>query len=120
MRALCWNGVNDLRVETVADPEILNPNHVILKVRLSTTSGAHAEYVRVPFANTDCFVVPDGVSDEDALFISDAAPTGFMGADFCNIQRGDVVAVWGCGGVGLMAQQSAMILGAERVIAIDR
>ena len=64
--------------------------------------------------------MPDGLPDEDALFISDAAPTGFMGADFCNIQRGDVIAVWGCGGVGLMAQQSAMILGAERVIAIDQ
>lgn len=83
-------------------------------------AGAHPEYVRVPFANTDCFVVPDGVSDEAALFISDAAPTGFMVADFCNIQRGDVIAVWGCGGVGLMTQQGAMILGAERVIAIDR
>jgi len=83
-------------------------------------AGAHAEYVRVPFADTDCFLVPEGVSDENALFISDAAPTGFMGADFCNIQPGDVIAVWGCGGVGLMAQQSAMILGAERVIAIDR
>lgn len=83
-------------------------------------AGSHADYVRVPFADTDCFVVPDGLADEDALFISDAAPTGFMGADFCDIQRGDVIAVWGCGGVGLMAQQSAMILGAERVIAIDQ
>ena len=54
------------------------------------------------------------------LFLSDAAPTGYMGADFCNIQPGDTVAVWGCGGVGLMAQQSALLLGAERVIAIDR
>lgn len=217
MRALCWHGKNDLRVDTVADPEILNPKDVILKVRLSTTcgsdlhlldgliptmregdvlghefmgeivdvghevtkvkrgdrvvipsfiacgncwfcqhdlyslcdtthpkpelqepllgyptagiyayshafggyAGAHAEYVRVPFADTDCFIVPDGLPDEAALFISDAAPTGFMGADFCNIQPGDVVAVWGCGGVGLMAQHGAMILGAERVIAID-
>ncbi len=218
MRALCWNGVNDLRVETVADPEILNPKDVILKVGLSTTcgsdlhlidgliptmregdvlghefmgevvevgsevtkvkrgdrvvvpsfvscgecfhcaqeqyslcdtshpkpelaepilgyptagiygyshafggySGAHAEYVRVPFADVDCFIVPEDVSDETALFISDAAPTGYMGADFCNIQQGDVIAVWGCGGVGLMAQQSAKIMGAEFVIAIDR
>jgi len=218
MRALCWNGVNDLRVETVAEPTIINPHDAILKVKLSTTcgsdlhfidgyiptmqqgdvighefmgeivevgpavtqrkrgervvvpsfiacnkcwyckhdlyslcdntnpnaelqvpalgyptagiygythafggyAGAHAEYVRVPFADVDCFVVPDGVSDEQALFLSDAAPTGYMGADFCNIQPGDVVAVWGCGGVGLMAQQSARLLGAERVIGIDR
>jgi threonine dehydrogenase-like Zn-dependent dehydrogenase len=218
MRALCWNGVNDLRVETVPDPEIVNPRDVILRVTMSTTcgsdlhiidgyiptmkpgdilghefmgevvevghevrkvkkgdrvvvpsfivcgscwycrhelfslcdntnpnahmqepvlgyptagiyaythafggyAGAHAEYVRVPFADNDCFIVPDGLPDEQALFLSDAAPTGYMGADFCNIHPGDVVAVWGCGGVGLMAIQSAYLMGAERVIAIDR
>jgi threonine dehydrogenase-like Zn-dependent dehydrogenase len=219
MRALYWNGVNDLRVGTVKDPEILNPRDAILRVSLSTTcgsdlhfidgyiptmkagdvighefmgvieevgsevkrvkkgdrvvvpsfivcgqcwycqnhlyslcdnthpkpelqepllggqttagiygythafggyAGAHAEYVRVPFADNDCFQVPDGVADETALFLSDAAPTGYMGADFCDIKPGDTVAVWGCGGVGLMAQQSARLMGAERVIAIDR
>ena len=73
--------------------------------------------MRVPFADNDCFKVPEGVPDEQVLFLSDAAPTGYMGADFCNIQPGDTVAVWGCGGVGLMAQQSALLLGAERVIA---
>lgn len=218
MRAVCWHGVNDLRVGTVADPEIVNPHDAIVRVRLSTTcgsdlhfidgylptmregdvighefmgevvevgpavsritrgdrvvvpsfivcgncaycrdelyslcdntnphaelqepilgyptagiygythafggyAGAHAEYVRVPFADNDCFVVPEGVTDEQALFLSDAAPTGYMGAEFCEIKPGDVVAVWGCGGVGLMAQKSAFLLGAERVIAIDR
>lgn len=218
MRALCWNGVNDLRVETVPDPEILNPRDVILRVTMSTTcgsdlhlidgylptmregdiighefmgevvevgpevkrvkkgdrvvvpsfivcgncwycqhdlyslcdntnpkaelqepmlgyptagiygythafggyAGAHAQYVRVPFADNDCFKVPGGMPDEQALFLSDAAPTGYMGADFCNIQPGDTVAVWGAGGVGLMAMQSAYLLGAARVIAIDR
>ena len=218
MRALCWNGVNDLRVESVPDPEILNPRDVILKVKLSTTcgsdlhfidgyiptmregdvighefmgeivdvgkevkkvkkgdrvvvpsficcgscwycrhdlyslcdntnpkgelqepvfgyptagiygythafggyAGSHAEYVRVPHADVDCFKVPEEVRDETALFLSDAGPTGYMGADFCDIKRGDTVAVWGCGGVGLMAQRSAFLLGAERVIGIDR
>lgn len=218
MRALCWNGINDLRVETVPDPRIVNPHDVILKVRMSTTcgsdlhfidgyipsmkpgdvighefmgevvevgpevrkvkrgarvvvpsfvscgccwfcdhdlyslcdnshpkpelqtpllgyptagiygythafggyAGAHAQYVRVPYADVGCFEIPDGVSDEQALFLSDAAPTGFMGAEFCNIQPGDTVAVWGAGGVGLMAMQSAWLLGAGRVIAIDR
>ncbi len=218
MRALCWNGINDLRVETVPDPVIVNPHDAIVKVILSTTcgsdlhfidgyiptmregdvighefmgevvevgpavqrirrgqrvvvpsfiscgrcwhcrheqfslcdntnpngemqepllgyptagiygythafggyAGSHATYVRVPHADVDCFEIPDGVSDEDAVFISDAGPTGFMGADFCDIQRGATVAVWGCGGVGIMAQQSARILGAERVIGIDR
>lgn len=218
MRALCWNGVNDLRVETVPDPKIINPHDAILRVTMSTTcgsdlhfidgylptmregdvighefmgevveigpevkkvkkgervvvpsfivcgqcwycqhdlfslcdntnpkaelqeplfgyptagiygythafggyAGAHAQYVRVPFADNDCFKVPEELPDEQALFLSDAAPTGYMGADFCNIQPGDIVAVWGCGGVGLMAQQSAYLLGAERVIAIDR
>ena len=218
MRALCWNGINDLRVETVPDPQLVNPKDIILKVSLSTTcgsdlhlidgyiptmrpgdvlghefmgiveevgkdvkrvkkgdrvvvpsfigcgecfycksdlwslcdntnpnweiqepltgyptgavyayshafggyAGSHAEYIRVPFADNDCFVVPEGVSDETALFMSDAGPTGYMGADFCDIRPGDVVAVWGAGGVGLMAMKSAYLLGAERVIAIDR
>ena len=218
MRALCWNGVNDLRVETVPDPKIVNPHDAILKVRLSTTcgsdlhfidgyiptmregdvighefmgeivevgpevrevkigdrvvvpsfigcgqllvlrarpllavrqhapqaraaepvlgyptggiygythafggyAGSHAEYIRVPLADDNCFHVPEGVPDEQALFLSDAVPTGYMGADFCDIKPGDTIAVWGCGGVGLMAQQSACCMGAERVIAIDR
>ncbi len=218
MRALCWNGINDLSVETVPDPEIVNPRDAIIKVTMSTTcgsdlhfidgylptmragdvighefmgevvevgpevkkvkkgervvvpsfigcghcwycehdlwslcdntnpnaalqepvlgyptagiygythafggyAGSHAQYIRVPHADNDCFAVPDGLKDEQALFMSDAGPTGYMGADFCNIQPGDTIAVWGCGGVGLMAQQSAYLLGAERVIAIDR
>lgn len=218
MRALCWNGVNDLRVETVCDPVIDNPHDAIVRVTSSTTcgsdlhfidgyiptmragdvighefmgevvevgpdvkkvkqgervvvpsfivcgqcsfcqhelfslcdntnpnpelqeplfgyptagiygythafggyAGAHAQYVRVPHADNDCFPVPEGLRDEQVLFFSDAAPTGYMGAEFCNIQRGDVIAVWGCGGVGLMAQKSAYLMGAERVIAIDR
>jgi threonine dehydrogenase-like Zn-dependent dehydrogenase len=218
MRALCWNGINDLHVETVADPEIVNPRDIILKVLLSTTcgsdlhfiggyiptmregdvighefmgevvetgaavknvkkgdrvvvpsfvccgscwycqhdlwslcdntnpntelqepllgypigavygythafggyAGSHAQYMRVPHADVDCFHVPEAVSNEQAVFLSDAAPTGYMGADFCAIQPGQVVAVWGAGGVGLMAMRSAYLLGAERVIAIDR
>ncbi len=218
MRALCWNGINDLRVENVPDPEIMNPRDVILKVTMSTTcgsdlhfidgyiptmragdiighefmgevvevgrevkkvkkgervvvpsfiscgscwfcqhelyslcdntnpnaelqapilgyptagiygythafggyAGAHAQYVRVPHADEDCFRVPEGLRDEQVIFLSDAVPTGFMGADFCNIQPGDIIAVWGCGGVGLMAMKSAFLLGAERVIGIDR
>jgi len=218
MRALCWHGVNDLRVDTVADPGIINPHDAILRVTMSTTcgsdlhfidgyiptmrsgdvighefmgevvevgpevkkvkkgdrvvvpsfivcnecwfcehkmyslcdntnpnwelqepvfgyptagvygythafggyAGAHATYVRVPFADNDCFVVPDGVRDEQAVFLSDAAPTGYMGADFCDLKGGETVAVFGCGGVGLMAAKSAFLLGAERVIAIDR
>lgn len=217
MKALCWNGVNDLRVETVPDPQLINPKDVILKVNLSTTcgsdlhlidgliptmregdiighefcgevvevgrevkkvkagmrvvvpsfiscgscwycqeqlfsccdntnqaielqqpmlghptagiygyshafggyAGSHAQYVRVPHADVGCFEIPDGISDEQAMFLSDAAPTGYMGADFCNIKPGDIVAVYGCGGVGLMAQKSAFLMGASRVIAID-
>jgi threonine dehydrogenase-like Zn-dependent dehydrogenase len=218
MRALCWNGINRLGVETVPDPTIVNPRDAIVRVILSTTcgsdlhfidgyiptmrhgdvighefmgeivevgasvtrvkrgdrvvvpsficcgscwycrndlwslcdntnpnpelqeplfgyptagiygythafggyAGSHAQYVRVPHADTDCFVIPENVTDEQALFMSDAAPTGYMGAEFCNIHPGDTVAVWGCGGVGLMAQRSALLLGAGRVIGIDR
>lgn len=83
-------------------------------------AGSHAEYVRVPFADHGAFPVPDGISDEAAVFASDAAPTGWMGADLGNVRPGDVVAVWGCGGVGQMAARAAILLGAERVIAIDR
>lgn len=218
MRALCCNGVNELVVESVPDPAIVNPHDAVVKVSMSTTcgsdlhfidgylptvskgdvighefmgvvaevgpevekvavgqrvvvpsficcgqcgycregmwslcdntnphpdlqfpefsattagiygytqafggyAGSHAEYVRVPFADIDCFAVPDEVRDEQALFCSDAAPTGFMGADFCGLGGGETVAVWGCGGVGLMAQRCALLLGAQRVIAIDR
>lgn len=218
MRALCWNGVDELRVENVPEPSIVNPHDAIVAVRLSSVcgsdlplldgyvpamrqgdvigheflgevvetgsdvqrlskgdrvivisiiacgrcwyceqelyslcdnsnpkpemtelvyghatagifgyshafggyAGSHAEYIRVPFADVGAFKVPDGVSDEQAVFVSDAVPTGFMAADLCNIHPGDVVAVWGCGGVGQMAIRSAYLLGAERVIAIDR
>ena len=218
MRAICWNGVNKLAVETVPDPILVNPGDAILKVRLSTTcgsdlhfidgyiptmkegdvighefmgeivevgtgvrklrkgdrvvvpsfigcnhcwycahqlwslcdntnphpylqepllgyptggiygythafggyAGSHAQYMRLVHADANCFHVPEGVSDAQALFLSDAGPTGFMGADFCGIEPGDTVAVWGCGGVGLMAQKSAFLLGAGRVIGIDR
>jgi threonine dehydrogenase-like Zn-dependent dehydrogenase len=218
MRALCWNGVNDLRVENVSDPTIVNPRDVVLRVTMSTPcgsdlhfidghlptmrkgdvighefmgevvevgkevtkvrrgdrvvvpsficcgrcwycqhelwslcdntnpkaelqepllgyptagiygythafggyAGAHAEYVRVPHADTDCFVVPEGLRDEQVIFLSDAAPTGYMGAEFCNIRPGQTVAVWGAGAVGQMAAKSAYLLGAELVIVIDR
>ena len=82
--------------------------------------GSHAEYVRVPFADFGTFAVPDGVGDMDALYASDAAPTGWTGAHLGGVKPGDVVAVWGAGGVGQMAARAAQILGAERVIVIDR
>ncbi|MGK8505612.1 zinc-dependent alcohol dehydrogenase [Nocardia asiatica] len=218
MHALCWNGVNDLAVETVPDPVLVNPHDVIVRVRLTTTcgsdlhfidgylpgmregdvfghefmgevvetgaevtstkvgdrvvvpsfigcascwycdhelyslcdttnpngalqqplfgyptggiygythpfggyQGSHAQYVRVPFGDVNCFRIPEGVTDEQALFMSDAVPTGLMGAEFCDIHPGDTVAVWGSGGVGLMAGHTARLLGADRVIVIDR
>jgi threonine dehydrogenase-like Zn-dependent dehydrogenase len=83
-------------------------------------AGSHAEYIRVPYADVGAFKVPDGVSDERALFASDSAPTGWMGADLGNVQPGDVVAVWGAGAVGQMAARAAILMGAERVISIDR
>jgi threonine dehydrogenase-like Zn-dependent dehydrogenase len=83
-------------------------------------AGSHAEYIRVPYADQGAFAVPDGVSDTRALFASDAAPTGWMGADLGGVSPGDIVAVWGAGGVGQMAARAAMLLGAERVVVIDR
>ncbi len=218
MRALCWNGVNDIAVQTVDDPTVVNPRDVVLRVTLTATcgsdlhfidgylpgmragdvfghefmgevvevgpevrrvvvgdrvvvpsfiacgscyycdrelyslcdttnpnaaaqqpvlgfpsggiygythpfggyAGSHAEYVRVPFGDVNCFTVPEGVSDEQAVFVSDAVPTAFMGADLADISPGDTVAVFGAGGVGVMAAASARILGAGRVIVIDR
>ena len=83
-------------------------------------AGGQSEYVRVPFADIGPLKVPDHLDDEKVLFLSDIFPTGFMAADMCGIQPGDVVAVWGCGPVGQFAIKSAYMLGAERVIAIDR
>lgn len=218
MKALCWNGINNIDVENVPDPSILNSQDGIVKVSLSSVcgsdlhlldgyvptmrkgdiighefmgeivevgsevknftpgdrvvvgsiigcgecsfcqqetwslcdnsnpnawilekayghasagifgyshafggyAGSHAEYIRVPFIDRGAFKVPEGLTDEQVVFVSDAFPTGFMAADMCDIQPGDIVAVWGCGGVGQMAIRSAYLLGAERVIAIDR
>jgi threonine dehydrogenase-like Zn-dependent dehydrogenase len=218
VKALCWEGVNDLAVERVPDPQILNDQDVIVKVLLTTTcgsdlhlingfvptmeagdvmghefmgeivevgpgvrrrrvgervvvtsfigcgrcwycthdlwslcdntnpnwdlermtlgfetggvfayshalggfKGSHSEYVRVPFADYGTFPVPDGVGDLDALYASDAVPTGWMGAHLGGVKPGDVVAVWGAGGVGQMAARAAQLLGADQVIVIDR
>lgn len=218
MKAVCWHGTTDVRVETVPDPKILNPRDAILKVTATTIcgsdlhiydgyipsmqpgdiighefmgevvdigsevkklrrgdrvvvssiigcgqcffcqqqmwslcdnsnpngwmqeplfgfgtsgifgyshlfggyAGSQAEYVRVPFADYGAIKVPDGIPDEQILPISDAFPTGYMGADICEIQPGNIVAVWGCGPVGQFTIKSAYLLGAERVIAIDR
>ncbi len=217
MKALCWYGKYDVRIEQVPDPEILNPRDAIIKITTSAIcgsdlhlydgyiptmvkgdilghefmgevvdigkgitnlkigdrvvvpftiacgncffcqrglwsscdnsnpnshiaeaiygfspsglfgyshmlggyAGGQAEYVRVPFADVGATIIPDGLPDEKVLFLSDIFPTGYMAAENCNIQRGDTVAVWGCGPVGQFAIKSAYLLGAERVIAID-
>ncbi len=83
-------------------------------------AGGQAQYARVPFADVGPIKVPENLTDEQVLFLSDIFPTGYMAAENCNIQPGDVIAVWGCGPVGQLAIKSAYLLGAERVIAIDR
>jgi threonine dehydrogenase-like Zn-dependent dehydrogenase len=83
-------------------------------------AGGQAEYVRVPFADVGALKVPESLTDEQVLFLSDIFPTGYMAAENCNIQPGDTVAVWGCGPVGQFSIKSAWMLGAGRVIAIDR
>jgi threonine dehydrogenase-like Zn-dependent dehydrogenase len=82
-------------------------------------AGGQAQYARVPFADVGPLKITNGLKDEQVLFLSDIFPTGYMAAENCDIQRGDVIAVWGCGPVGQMAIRSAFLLGAERVIAID-
>jgi threonine dehydrogenase-like Zn-dependent dehydrogenase len=83
-------------------------------------AGGQAEYVRVPFADVGPIKIENDLADEQVLFLSDVFPTGYMGAEMCEIKSGDVIAVWGAGPVGLFAIASAYLLGAARVIAIDR
>ncbi|MGH8218896.1 MAG: zinc-dependent alcohol dehydrogenase [Steroidobacteraceae bacterium] len=83
-------------------------------------AGGQAEYARVPFADVGPIKVPGELTDEQVLFLSDVFPTGYMAAENCDVQPGDTIAVWGCGPVGQFAIKSARLLGAERVIAIDR
>ena len=82
--------------------------------------GGQAEYLRVPFADVGPIKIPQDLSDEQVLFLSDIFPTGYMAAENCDIEPGDTVAVWGCGPVGQFAIKSAWMFGAGRVIAIDR
>jgi threonine dehydrogenase-like Zn-dependent dehydrogenase len=83
-------------------------------------AGGQAEYLRVPYADVGPLKIEDGISDEQALFLSDIFPTGYMAAENADIEAGDTVAVWGCGPVGQFAIKSAWMFGAGRVIAIDR
>lgn len=83
-------------------------------------AGGQAQYVRVPFADVGPLRIPPGLADEQVIFLTDIFPTGYMGAENCNIRPGDTVAIWGCGPVGQFAIRSAFMLGAGRVIAIDR
>jgi threonine dehydrogenase-like Zn-dependent dehydrogenase len=83
-------------------------------------AGGQAEYARVPFADVGPIKVPEDLTDDQVVFLSDVLPTGYMAAEMCGIRPGDTVAVWGCGPVGQFAIASAYMLGAERVIAIDR
>jgi threonine dehydrogenase-like Zn-dependent dehydrogenase len=110
-----------------------NPNHAMVEKvwghspaglfgyshLLGGFAGGQAEYLRVPYADVGPIKVPEGLSDEQVLFLSDIFPTGYMAAEFCNIQEGDTIAIWGCGPVGQFAIKSAFLLGAGRVIAID-
>ena len=126
----CWSCKNDMWSLC----ENSNPNAYIAEKMLGHSpsgvfgyshmlggfAGGQAEYARVPFADVGPFKVPSDVSDEAVLFLSDIFPTGYMGAEMCDIKRGDTIAVWGCGPVGQFAIASAKLLGAERVIAIDR
>src|SRR6476646_6912203 len=81
--------------------------------------GGQAEYLRVPYADVGPIKVPDGLTDEQVLFLSDIFPTGYQAAEQCDLKGGETVAVFGCGPVGQFAIKSAFLLGAERVIAID-
>lgn len=113
--------------------ELSNPNYLLAEKKLGHFtaglfgfshlmggfSGGQAEFVRVPFADIGLIKIPNELSDEKAIFLSDILPTGYMAAENCDIQKGDTIAIWGCGPVGQFAIQSAWMLGAGRVIGID-
>src|SRR5437870_2993854 len=107
MRATCWMGPKTVEVQQVPDPKILNQRDCIVKITSTAICGSDLHLY-------------NGFTDEQVLFLSDIYPTGYMGAEMCDIRPGDVIAVWGCGPVGLFAMKSAFLLGASRVIAIDR
>ncbi|RLP86437.1 MULTISPECIES: zinc-dependent alcohol dehydrogenase [unclassified Micromonospora] len=83
-------------------------------------AGGQAEYARVPYADVGTIKIEDDLADEQVLFLSDVLPTGYMAAEMCDIKRGDTIAIWGAGPIGQFAAASALLLGAERVIVIDR
>ncbi|PWR11187.1 glutathione-dependent formaldehyde dehydrogenase [Micromonospora acroterricola] len=83
-------------------------------------AGGQSQYARVPYADVGTIKIEDDLPDEKALFLSDVLPTGYMAAEMCDIKRGDTIAIWGAGSVGQFAAASARLLGAERVIVIDR
>ena len=83
-------------------------------------AGGQAEYARVPYADVGPLKIPDGLADEQVVFLTDIFPTGYMAAEYCDIKPGDTIAIWGCGPVGQFAIRSCLMLGAGRVIAIDR
>jgi threonine dehydrogenase-like Zn-dependent dehydrogenase len=126
----CWSCKNDLWSLC----ENSNPNAWIAEKMLGHSpagvfgyshmlggfAGGQAEFARVPFADVGPMKVPDDLPDDKVLFLTDIFPTGYMGAEMCGIKPGDTIAVWGCGPVGQFAIASAKLLGAERVIAIDR
>jgi threonine dehydrogenase-like Zn-dependent dehydrogenase len=82
-------------------------------------AGGQAEYVRVPMADVAPMLVPENLTDEEVLFLSDIFPTGYQGAEQCGIRGGETIAIWGAGPVGYFAIQSAKVLGAEKIIVIE-
>lgn len=113
--------------------ELSNPNEEMAKKQMGHSpagiygyshllggfSGGQAEYVRIPFSDIGPIQIPEGIPDEKVLFLSDILPTGYFAAENCGIEKGDTVAIWGCGPVGQFAILSSWMLGAGRVIAID-
>ena len=99
--------------------DIRRPACSAIRTCSAASPAGRRNIMRVPYADVGPIKVPDGLTDEQVLFLSDIFPTGYMAADFCDLKGGETVAVWGCGPVGQLAIKSAFLLGAERVIAID-
>lgn len=133
MKALCYHGRKDVRVDTVDDPKIQDPRDAIIKITSTAICGSdlHLYHGYMPGMEVGDVIGHEPMGevievggavkpDEQVLFLSDIFPTGYMAAENAQIKKGDTVAVWGCGPAAQFAIQSAWMLGAGRVIAIDR
>lgn len=122
MKAVVWEGVGDIRLEDVPEPKIKQSTDAIVRLTASAICGTDLHFIRgtmTQFANVGLVKLPEEVTDEQAILLSDIFPTGYFGAELAEIKAGDILAIFGCGPVGQFALASAKLMHAGRLFAID-